>query len=64
MISKQLPQTNPLLTKEQKAALVVIAKLVPVLPDHSLKPNNLEDDGLHFLRRIVKRLNQEFISGG
>lgn len=62
MISEQLSQTNHLLSDEQKMALVVMTKLIPQLPDDSFKTNNLKDDRLHFLRRIVKRLSEELIN--
>lgn len=62
MVSKQ-SLNSASLSDEQRAALIIVTKLISQLPDKSLKSNNLENDGLHFLRRIVKRLNQEFISG-
>lgn len=52
----------PLLSSEQRQALVILAKLLPEQPDSSLKSHNLKDDGLNLLRRVVKRLSQELIS--
>jgi hypothetical protein len=62
MISEQPTQTNHLLSDEQKMALLIMTKLIPQLSDKSFKPNNLKDDRLHFLRRIVKRLSEELIN--